>query len=147
MNIAGQDGFEDCNRADSPGQTSYCHVDRATQIIIDVIVAFAAVYFAVTCTLLLSRLRSYRKLFYTFVQVGLVYNALQVDLIAAATPAVCHQFTCFVTVFAVLITAAVCEGNACRLFWQLWTRVVQHAPGLVFELMRQQSKGMHAHIA
>ena len=55
-----------------------CSVDRTTQVIVNVIVAFAVLYFLVTCTLLVSRLRSYRKLPYTYMQVGLVYNTLQV---------------------------------------------------------------------
>ena len=67
-----------------PGFTkaAQCNVDRATQIVVNVIVAFAVLYFLATCTLLLSKLRSYRKLPYTFVQVGLVYNTLQVRLLA-----------------------------------------------------------------
>ena len=62
-------------------QTSPCNVDRATRITVDIIVALAMLYFAVTCTLFLAKLRSYRKLPYTFVQVGLVYNTLQVEAV------------------------------------------------------------------
>ena len=80
MDIAGQKGFDECNRPGSPPRNAQCIVDHATQITVDVIVAFALLYFAVTCILLLSKLRSYRKLPYTFVQVGLVYNTLQVEL-------------------------------------------------------------------
>ena len=91
MNAADQDGFYECNRPDpAPIFTagiSPCNVDHATQITVDIIVAFAVLYFAVTCVLLLSKLRSYRKLPYTFVQVGLVYNTLQVNCVAAANPA------------------------------------------------------------
>jgi len=45
-------------------------------------VACALLYFAITYVLLLSKLRGYRKQPYTFVQVGLVYNTLQVGLMA-----------------------------------------------------------------
>lgn len=72
---------------------SKCNVDHATQITVDLIVAFAALYFVVTCILLLSKLRSYRKLPYTFVQVGLVYNTLQVPPLFA--PASCGFVTSF----------------------------------------------------
>jgi len=53
-------------------------VDRATEIAVDLIVATALLYFAVTYMLLLSKLRGYRRKPYTFVQVGLVYSTLQV---------------------------------------------------------------------
>ena len=55
-----------------------CSVDRATGIMVDLIVAFALLYFVITYVLLLVKLRGYRKQPYTFVQVGLVYNTLQV---------------------------------------------------------------------
>ena len=48
---------------------------------VDFIVAFALLYFLVTYVLLLIRLKGYRKQPYTFVQVGLVYNTLQVNTI------------------------------------------------------------------
>ena len=59
--------------------TVNCSVDKATQIMVDFIVAFALLYFLVTYVLLLIRLKGYRKQPYTFVQVGLVYNTLQVN--------------------------------------------------------------------
>lgn len=96
---AGQEGFAYCQAGGFDGQGARCNVDRATQIIVDVIVALAVLYFVVTCILLLSKLRSYRKLPYTFVQVGLVYNTLQVEL-AFLTPAgvictvSCHRCLC-----------------------------------------------------
>ena len=60
----------------------YCGVGHPTSVIVDCIVACALLYFAITYVLLLSKLRGYRKQPYTFVQVGLVYNTLQVRLMA-----------------------------------------------------------------
>ena len=60
---------------------SICSVDHATAIVVDIIVAFAILYFFITWVLLLSKLRSYRKQPYTFVQVGRVYNTLQVVIL------------------------------------------------------------------
>ncbi len=57
-----------------------CGVDRATSIIVDSIVALALLYFVVTYILLALKLKGYRKQPYAFVQVGLVYNTLQVLL-------------------------------------------------------------------
>ncbi len=57
-----------------------CGVDRATSIIVDFIVALALLYFVVTYILLALKLKGYRKQPYAFVQVGLVYNTLQVLL-------------------------------------------------------------------
>ena len=59
-----------------------CGVGHSTSVIVDCIVACALLYFAITYVLLLSKLRGYRKQPYTFVQVGLVYNTLQVGLMA-----------------------------------------------------------------
>ncbi|KAL0050037.1 hypothetical protein WJX82_003243 [Trebouxia sp. C0006] len=58
----------------------YCGVGHPTSVIVDCIVACALLYFAITYVLLLSKLRGYRKQPYTFVQVGLVYNTLQLWL-------------------------------------------------------------------
>ena len=60
----------------------YCGVGHSTGVIVDCIVACALLYFAITYVLLLSKLRGYCKQPYTFVQVGLVYNTLQVALMA-----------------------------------------------------------------
>ncbi len=57
-----------------------CGVDRATSIIVDFIVALALLYFVITYILLALKLKGYRKQPYAFVQVGLVYNTLQVPL-------------------------------------------------------------------
>ncbi|KAL0050321.1 hypothetical protein WJX82_008957 [Trebouxia sp. C0006] len=57
-----------------------CGVDRATSIIVDFIVALALLYFVVTYILLALKLKGYRKQPYAFVQVGLVYNTLQLWL-------------------------------------------------------------------
>ena len=57
-----------------------CGVDRATSIIVDFIVALALLYFVVTYILLALKLKGYRKQPYASVQVGLVYNTLQVLL-------------------------------------------------------------------
>ena len=62
-----------------------CGVDRATAITVYIIVAIAILYFGLTCILLLARLRGYRNMPYTFAQVGLVYNTLQVDTVASMT--------------------------------------------------------------
>lgn len=67
-------------RAPQSADYSHCSVDRATAIVVDIIVAFAILYFLVTWVLLLSKLKSYRKQPYSFVQVGRVYNTLQVVL-------------------------------------------------------------------
>ena len=115
---AGQVGFEYCNGGGFNGQGARCNVDRATQITVDVIVALAVLYFVVTCILLLSKLRSYRKLPYTFVQVGLVYNTLQASFLAPAKCRVSSLFS-LSAVSAAAAPAAV-VGNACSLFGQLW---------------------------
>ena len=123
MDIAGQEGFDECSRPDpAPIYTaglSLCSLDRATQITVDIIVAFAVLYFAVTCVLLLSKPRSYRKLPYTFVQVGLVYNTLQVDCVAAANPARVNS-TLVLSLCWLSLYLQLCESNACSLFCQLW---------------------------
>ena len=76
---ADQYGYDECVH-NTPEYTEFasCSIDRATAIIVDFIVAIALLYFIATCVLLLSKLRSYRKQPYTSVQVGLVYNTLQV---------------------------------------------------------------------
>ncbi|KAL3143143.1 hypothetical protein ABBQ38_003412 [Trebouxia sp. C0009 RCD-2024] len=79
-NAEHQDSKGRCLEPDFAVEASQCGVDRATLVAVNVIVAFAVLYFLVTFTLLVSRLRSYRKLPYTFVQVGLVYNTLQLWL-------------------------------------------------------------------
>ena len=77
------EGFGACN-AVLPSSTVEivvgCSSDHTTTIVVDLIVAFALLYFAITYLLLLLRLRGYRKQPYTFVQVGLVYTTLQVCL-------------------------------------------------------------------
>lgn len=55
-----------------------CGVDNATAIAVDIIVALSLLYFVTTYMLLFLKLKGYRKLPYTFIQVGLVYNTLQV---------------------------------------------------------------------
>ncbi|KAL0042227.1 hypothetical protein WJX77_006708 [Trebouxia sp. C0004] len=57
-----------------------CGVDRATSITVDFIVALALLYFLVTYILLALKLKGYRKQPYASVQVGLVYNTLQLWL-------------------------------------------------------------------
>lgn len=60
-------------------QAQGCGVDRGTAIAVDITIALAAIYFAATYVLLILRLRSYRLQAYTSVQVGIVYNTLQVS--------------------------------------------------------------------
>ena len=55
-----------------------CEVDHITTIFVDLVIALALLYFVITYILLLVKLKGYRKQPYTFVQVGLVYNTLQV---------------------------------------------------------------------
>lgn len=55
-----------------------CRADRATKISIDMMVAVAILYFAVTCTILMSKLRQYKKLPYAEIQVAVVFYRLQV---------------------------------------------------------------------
>ena len=57
-----------------------CGEDRVVDLIVDLIIALALLYFAITYILLLLKLKGYKKQNYTFVQVGLVYNTLQVSL-------------------------------------------------------------------
>lgn len=57
-----------------------CGQDRVVDLIVDLIIALALLYFAITYILLLLKLKGYKKQNYTFVQVGLVYNTLQVSL-------------------------------------------------------------------
>lgn len=56
-----------------------CGVDRFTAIVVYCIIALALLYFIISYLLLLLKLRGYRNQPYTFVQVGLVYNTLQVN--------------------------------------------------------------------
>ena len=65
-----------------------CTVDHATSVIVDCVVASSLLYFVVTYILLLSKLKGYQKQPYTFVQVGLVYNTLQVCFLAV------YRFVC-----------------------------------------------------
>ena len=58
-----------------------CGVDRGTAVAVDITIALAAIYFAATYVLLLLKLRSYRLQAYTSVQVGIVYNTLQVPVL------------------------------------------------------------------
>lgn len=79
--MTGQEGFEQCQTGQlGPGDET-CRVDHATTIAVDIIVALSVLYFALTYVMLLTKLRGYRKLPYTFVQVGLVYNTLQVSIL------------------------------------------------------------------
>jgi len=55
-----------------------CHSDRTTKISIDMMVAVAIVYFAVTCYILMYKLRQYKRLPYADIQVALVFYRLQV---------------------------------------------------------------------
>ena len=71
----------------------YCGVGHPTSVIVDCIVACALLYFAITYVLLLSKLRGYRKQPYTFVQVGLVYNTLQVRFMAMHGRNSIHKFS------------------------------------------------------
>lgn len=70
--------FHLCNQFPDFVTDEHCAVDRATSIMVDLIVAWALLYFVITYSLLAFKLRGYRKQPYTFVQVGLVYNTLQV---------------------------------------------------------------------
>ena len=79
--------FQVCRRAEELGfhftdSDITCGVPHATSVIVDCVVASALLYFVVTYILLLSKLKGYRKQPYTFVQVGLVYNTLQVCFLA-----------------------------------------------------------------
>ena len=62
-----------------------CNVPHATSVIVDCVVASALLYFVLTYILLLSKLKGYRKQRYSSVQVGLVYNTLQVCFLAVYT--------------------------------------------------------------
>lgn len=55
-----------------------CSSSRQTEVSVDIAIAFAAIYIAATYFLLIRKLRSYRRQAYTVVQVGIVYNTLQV---------------------------------------------------------------------
>lgn len=76
--------FQACKTYPAVFETSalHCGVDRATGIIVDFIVALALLYFVVTYLLLALKLKGYRKQPYASVQVGLVYNTLQVLLVS-----------------------------------------------------------------
>lgn len=82
-------GFAYCNNISSSERAvldSKIACGRGTdvpRILVYCIVAFALLYFAITWILLVLKLKGYRKQHYSFVQVGLVYNTLQVSLITA----------------------------------------------------------------
>jgi hypothetical protein len=82
VGITQETAFQACRRypAIFKANPIGCGVDRATNIIVDFIVAMALLYFVVTYILLALKLKGYRKQPYAFVQVGLVYNTLQVLL-------------------------------------------------------------------
>ncbi|KAL0023014.1 hypothetical protein WJX79_008349 [Trebouxia sp. C0005] len=77
-----QDGPAQCESSRDSYSSSLvtCSIDRATEITVDIIVASAVLYFVITYALLLSKLKGYRRKPYTSVQVGLVYNTLQLWL-------------------------------------------------------------------
>ena len=80
----GSGEFVDCKaklKAIGNRQGNGCKVKRDTMIAVDITVALAAIYFAATYVLLILKLRSYRRQSYTSVQVGIVYNTLQVPLL------------------------------------------------------------------
>ncbi|DBA85888.1 TPA: hypothetical protein ACH3X1_005433 [Trebouxia sp. C0004] len=78
-NALHQGGPAPCENSGDPAPNT-CGVDRATAITVDIIVASAVLYFVITYALLLSKLKGYRRKPYTSVQVGLVYNTLQLWL-------------------------------------------------------------------
>ncbi len=99
-----------------------CGVDRATSIIVDFIVALALLYFVVTYILLALKLKGYRKQPYASVQVGLVYNTLQVLLAPAS---VYSQMQCH----------DACRANCCNSYCSLLEREsitrIWHTPCLL----------------
>ena len=90
-----------------------CGVDRATSIIVDFIVALALLYFVVTYILLALKLKGYRKQPYASVQVGLVYNTLQVSLapqfLLPLSIARCNTMMLVVQIIATAIVASAKE--------------------------------------
>jgi len=58
-----------------------CRADRTTKISIDMIVAVAILYFALTCYILIYKLRKYKKQPYEEIQVAVVFYRLQVTVL------------------------------------------------------------------
>ena len=88
--------FQFCKLVQQQGRPliGRCPIPHATSVVVNCLVASALLYFVVTYILLLSKLKGYRKQPYTFVQVGLVYNTLQVRLLAVR-PFICPDSTLF----------------------------------------------------
>lgn len=63
------------------GTVPQCKADRTTKISIDMIVAVAILYFALTCYILIYKLRKYKKQPYEEIQVAVVFYRLQVTML------------------------------------------------------------------
>ena len=63
------------------GTLPKCRADRTTKISIDMIVAVAILYFALTCYILMYKLRKYKKQPYEEIQVAVVFYRLQVTML------------------------------------------------------------------
>lgn len=65
------------------GTLPKCRADRTTKISIDMIVVVAILYFALTCYILMYKLRKYKKQPYEEIQVAVVFYRLQVTCLAS----------------------------------------------------------------
>ena len=93
-----------------------CNIDHQTTAAVDFIVVVALLYFVVTCLLLLARLRGYRNQPYTSVQVGKVYNTLQVSSASLLPFGPFHPACIFITVVTVVAVTAANDMPSCCLF-------------------------------
>ena len=97
--------FEEAAQLCKAGQTRpNCRADRATKISIDLIVAVAILYFALTCYILMYKLRLYKKQPYEEIQVAVVFYRLQVIVFLSIPLPACSK------VAVKLYQSCVCQG-------------------------------------
>lgn len=107
------------------GTLPKCRADRTTKISIDMIVAVAILYFALTCYILIYKLRKYKKQPYEEIQVAVVFYRLQVTMLPTFPLLVCIKvavklYQCYVCRDCMECKAQM-EFNAC------WAATMVHA--------------------
>ena len=85
------------------GTLPKCRADRTTKISIDMIVAVAILYFALTCYILIYKLRKYKRQPYEEIQVAVVFYRLQVTMLPSFPLLVCIK-----------VAVKLCQCYVCR---------------------------------
>ena len=76
------------------GGVTICKTDEITQICVDCAVALALTYFAVTCCVLVYKLKVFNSLPYDKSQAAIVFYKVQVSFHTAALLKSCGKFSC-----------------------------------------------------